>query len=423
MDAPIADLVAVVLALTAALAYVNVRWLRLPSAIGLLLTALLSALLLKVIAWLGLVRLDPVVRLLETIDFRETLLNGMLGPLLFAGALHVDWGTLRDQRWPVLLLATAGTLLAALLIGGALWATAGWFGLAMPFAWALAFGVLVAPTDPIAVGALLKKAGVPPRLQVAITGESLFNDGIGVVLFLVVVGMLGSDGGMAPGEVAELLAVEVGGGVLFGLALGALAVRLLRAVDDYQVEILATLALVAAGYAGARHLHVSGVLGMVVLGLVIGQSGRAVALSARTQARLDEFWELVDEFLNAALFVLIGVEILVLDFQRPALLLGAVMIPLVLLARFVSVVAPLAPLQRRLGWPAGSYRLLTWAGVRGGISIALALALPAGEARTTILAVTYVVVCFSILVQGLSMERVARRLLGGAVGRSWPAGN
>jgi CPA1 family monovalent cation:H+ antiporter len=157
---------------------------------------------------------------------------------------------------------------------------------------------------------------------------------------------------------------------------------------------------------------------MVVLGLVIGQSGRAVALSARTQARLDEFWELVDEFLNAALFVLIGVEILVLDFQRPALLLGAVMIPLVLLARFVSVVAPLAPLQRRLGWPAGSYRLLTWAGVRGGISIALALALPAGEARTTILAVTYVVVCFSILVQGLSMERVARRLLGGAVGRS-----
>ena len=416
MDAPIADLVAVVLALTAALAYVNVRWLRLPSAIGLLLTALLSALLLKVAAWMGLVRLDQVVRLLETINFRETLLDGMLGPLLFAGALHVDWGTLRDQRWPVLLLATAGTLLAALLIGGALWVTAGWFGVAMPFAWALAFGVLVAPTDPIAVGALLKRAGVPPRLQVAITGESLFNDGIGVVLFLVVLGMLGSDGGMAPGAVAELLAVEVGGGVLFGLALGALAVRLLRAVDDYQVEILATLALVSAGYAAARHLHVSGVLGMVVLGLVIGQSGRAVALSARTQARLDEFWELVDEFLNAALFVLIGVEILVLDVQRPALWLGVVMIPLVLLARFASVVGPLAPLRRRLAWPAGSYRLLTWAGVRGGISIALALALPPGAPRTTILTVTYVVVCFSILVQGLTMERVARRLLGGAAG-------
>lgn len=411
MDASLADLVAVVLALTAALAYVNVRWVRLPSAIGLLLTALLSALLLKGAAWLGLVRLDPVVRLLETIDFRDTLLNGMLGPLLFAGALHVDWGTLRDQRWPVLLLATAGTMLAAALIGGALWVTAGWFGLGMPFPWALAFGVLVAPTDPIAVGALLKKAGVPPRLQVAITGESLFNDGIGVVLFLVVLGLLGPDAALSGVQVAELLAVEVGGGVLFGLALGALAVRLLRAVDDYQVEILATLALVSAGYAAARHLHVSGVLGMVVLGLVIGQSGRAVALSARTQARLDEFWELVDEFLNAALFVLIGVEILVLDFQRPALLLGAVMIPLVLLARFASVVVPLAPLQRRLGWPAGSYRLLTWAGVRGGISIALALALPAGAPRTTILAVTYVVVCFSILVQGLSMERVARRLL------------
>jgi CPA1 family monovalent cation:H+ antiporter len=405
------DLLAAVLALTATFAYINVRWVRLPSAIGLLLTALLSALGTKLAAAFGLVDLSPVIRVLQEIDFRETLLEGMLGPLLFAGALHVDWTVLRAERGPVLLLATVGTVLAAGGIAGALWLLAPLFGFDMPFLWALAFGVLIAPTDPIAVGALLKKAGVPPRMQVTITGESLFNDGVAVVLFLALLGVLVSESAPAVADIASLLAIEVGGGILFGLALGWVAVRLLRAVDNYQVEILVTLALVSAGFSLSRHLHVSGVLGMVVLGLIVGQRGRAVALSPITQQRLDEFWELVDEFLNAALFVLIGVEILVLDFQAPALWLGVAMIPLTLLARFASIALPLGPLRRRYDLPAGSLRLLTWAGVRGGISIALALALPAGPVRTTLLAITYVVVCFSILVQGLTMERVAKRLL------------
>ncbi|MBX9857779.1 MAG: sodium:proton antiporter [Gemmatimonadaceae bacterium] len=405
------DLLAAVLALTATFAYINVRWVRLPSAIGLLLTALLSALGTKLAAALGLVDLSPVIRVLQEIDFRETLLEGMLGPLLFAGALHVDWTVLRAQRGPVLLLATVGTVLAAAAIALGLWSLAPLFGFSIPVLWTLAFGVLIAPTDPIAVGALLKKAGVPPRLQVTITGESLFNDGVAVVLFLALLGVLVSGSAPAVGDIVKLLAIEVGGGIVFGLALGWVAVRLLRAVDNYQVEILVTLALVSAGFSLSRHLHVSGVLGMVVLGLIIGQSGRAVALSPVTQQRLDEFWELVDEFLNAALFVLIGVEILVLDFQAPALWLGVVMIPLTLLARFASIALPLGPLRRRYDLPSGSLRLLTWAGVRGGISIALALALPVGPVRTTLLAVTYVVVCFSILVQGLTMERVAKRLL------------
>lgn len=405
------DLLAAVLALTATFAYINVRWVRLPSAIGLLLTALLSALGTKLAAAFGLVDLSPVIRILQEIDFRETLLEGMLGPLLFAGALHVDWTVLRAERGPVLLLATVGTVLAAGAIAGALWLLAPLFGFDMPFLWALAFGVSIAPTDPIAVGALLKKAGVPPRMQVTITGESLFNDGVAVVLFLALLGVLVSGSAPAVGDIASLLAIEVGGGILFGLALGWVAVRLLRAVDNYQVEILVTLALVSAGFSLSRHLHVSGVLGMVVLGLIIGQSGRAVALSPITQQRLDEFWELVDEFLNAALFVLIGVEILILDFQAAALWLGVAMIPLTLMSRFASIAIPLGPLRQRYGLPTGTLRLLTWAGVRGGISIALALALPAGLARTTLLAVTYVVVCFSILVQGLTMERVAKRLL------------
>jgi CPA1 family monovalent cation:H+ antiporter len=408
------DLVSLLLALTAGLAFVNARVLRLPQAIGLLLTALVSALLLKGAALLGLVDIAPILRLVEAIDFRDTLLDGMLGLLLFAAALHVDGPSLRGQAAPVALLATVGVVLCALAIAAGMMLLAPLFGLDVPWLWALAFGVLLAPTDPIAVGALLRKAGVPAELQKTITGESLFNDGIGVVLFLAVLEAITAGQAPAAGAVARLLAIEVGGGIAFGVVLGLVGVRLLRQIDDYQVEILITLALAFGGFTLARHLHVSGVLGMVILGLIIGrQQGGGLVVSTRTKQRLDDFWELVDEFLNATLFVLIGVEVLIVDFQRSALLLGVVAIPLVLAARWLSVVGSLAPLRGRLrGWPTGSITLLTWAGVRGGISIALALALPAGTARTTILAVSYVVVVFSIVVQGLTVGPVARRVLG-----------
>ncbi|MBX3133731.1 MAG: sodium:proton antiporter [Gemmatimonadaceae bacterium] len=406
------ELITTLLVLTAALAYVNVRWIKLPPAIGLLATALVSALLLKVAALFGLVDLAPVVRAIEEIDFRDTLLDVMLAPLLFAAALHVDWNALRSQAVPVLTLASVGLVLAAGMLTAALMGVGALLGFEVPFLWALAFGALIAPTDPIAVGALLKKAGVPKELQMAITGESLFNDGFGVVLFLGVSAAILKGAPPSLGEVGHLLVFEVAGGLLLGFALGALAVAALRHVDNYQVEILFTLALVFGGYLLARMLHVSGVLGMVIAGLMLGQQGRSLALSERTQRRLDEFWELVDEFLNAALFVLIGVEVLVLDMDPRALMLGAALIPIGLLARFAAVALPLIPLQSRLGWPVGGFRLLTWAGVRGGISIALALALPAGPIRSTLLTVAYVIVCFSVLVQGLTMERVAQSLIG-----------
>jgi monovalent cation:H+ antiporter, CPA1 family len=415
------ELIAVLLVLTAGLAFVNTRFLRYPPAIGLLVTALISALLLKAAGVLGLVNIEPIVRLLRTIDFRETLLDGMLGLLLFAGALHVDLAQLRAQGWAIGVLAVAGTIICAGLIAAGLMALAPLAGVSVPVVWALAFGVLMAPTDPIAVAALLRSAGVPVALQKTIIGESLFNDGIGVVLFLAVLAALTSGDAPSGAQIARLLGLEVAGGLLFGLGLGWIAVRLLRQIDEYSTEILLTLAFAFGGFTLARQLHVSGVLGMVVLGLVIGQQGHDEVISSRTKQRLDDFWELIDEFLNAALFVLIGVEILVLDVQPRALLLGAMLIPVVILARWVSVAAALAPLRRQLDWPAGSTRLITWAGVRGGISIALALALPAGPLRTVLLAAAYVVVCFSILVQGLTVGRVARRLLGDAVKGVVPA--
>jgi CPA1 family monovalent cation:H+ antiporter len=409
------ELVSLLLALTAALAFINTRFLRYPPAIGLLITALLSALALKGAGLLGWVNLEPVLRILRSIDFRAALLDGMLGLLLFAGALHVDLTKLRRQALPIVLLATLGTVLCAGLVAGALLGIAPLLGIQVPALWALAFGVLIAPTDPIAVAALLRSAGVPDALQKTIIGESLFNDGIGVVLFLAILTTLTSGAAPTGLEVGRLLALEIVGGLAFGLGLGWIAVRLLRQIDEYQTEILLTLAFAFAGFTFARYLHVSGVLGMVVLGLVIGRQGGDEVISARTKRRLDEFWELVDGFLNAGLFVLIGVEILVINPQPTALWLGALLIPVVLVARWLSVAGALAPIRSRLGWPAGSLGVVTWAGVRGGISIALALALPDGELRTTVLAATYVIVCFSILAQGLSVAAVARRLLGDAL--------
>ena len=405
------ELLAALTTVTALFAYANYRWVRLPTTIGLMAMALVSSVVLVVLGRAGIVDLAPLLRFIAAVDFDAALLNGVLGALLFAGALHVDLSALRADGVLIAVLAVASTFASTIIVGGGTWGLTALLGTPVPLVWCLVFGALISPTDPIAVGAILKRAGVPSGLRVTITGESLFNDGIGVVAFLVLLGIATSGEAIRWAHVAELFAVEVFGGLLYGAALGWFAVRLLARVDDYQVEILLTLAIVTGGFVLANRLHLSGALAMVVAGLVLGSSGRAIAMSARTQARLDDFWELVDEFLNAMLFVLIGIEAVIVDFTGRAGLLGVLAIPLVLLARWVSVAVPLVVLPRGRAMPKGALSIVTWAGLRGGISVALALSLPSSPHRSLLVTMTYAVVCFSILVQGLTVQRVVQHAM------------
>ncbi len=411
------DLLATVTTLTALFAWVNHRWLRLPTTIGLLVIALAGSGVLLLLGRLEVLDLAPLVDFVSAIDFDEALLKGMLGALLFAGALHVHLDELRAQQLLIGVLATAGVVLSTVLVGLGAWGLTALAGAPVPLTWCLVFGSLIAPTDPIAVGAILKKAGVPRDLQAAITGESLFNDGVAVVVFIVLAGIAAGGEAFSAVHVAELFAVEALGGLAFGVALGWLLNAMLARVDQYQVEILLTLAATTGGYALANRLHLSGALAMVVAGLMVGSRGRAVAMSETTQQRLDDFWELVDEFLNAVLFVLIGIEVVIVEFAAGTALVGLLAIPLVLAARAFSVGTPLALLRRVRPAPPGALPILTWAGLRGGISVALALSLPAGPHRATLLTITYIVVCFSILVQGLTVEPVVRRVLQRALER------
>lgn len=406
------DAAAAFLALTALLAYLNHRFVRLPATIGVMAIALALSVLLIALDALGFGGWRAQEEsLLKSIDFSELLMQGMLSLLLFAGAMHVDLTELRAQRWQVGLLAVLGTAVSTLIVGFAVWWLLPLAGVQLPLGYCLVFGALISPTDPIAVMGILKSAGAPQRLELVISGESLFNDGVGVVLFALLLAMATSGEPPTAGHALHLLAVEAGGGLLFGAVLGAVTFWLLRSIDSYKEEVLITLAAVLGGYALAHHLHVSGPLAMVVVGLVVGNHGRALAMSDRTRQHLDMFWELVDEMLNAVLFVLIGLEFIVVPFS-PALGWAALLTILVTLAaRWLSVGLPSALLAGLFKLPPGGWKILTWGGLRGGISVALALSLPAGPLRDTVLALTYAVVVFSILVQGLTIGRVVKKAL------------
>jgi CPA1 family monovalent cation:H+ antiporter len=410
---------ALLLTLAALFNYVNYRFLKIPASIGIMLMGLVTSLILLAVGqWVPAV-FSLASEVLSSIDFNKALMNGMLGLLLFAGALHVDIGDLTAQKGVVAILATIGVSLSTFLVGFSMYALLAVLGLPIPLIHCLLFGALISPTDPIAVLSILKTLGAPKELETKIAGESLFNDGVGVVIFLAMLGIAGlgpAGGEVTAGSVAMLFVQEAFGGAAFGLLIGYFAYRLLRSIDDYQVEILISLALVTGGYALAQALHLSGPIAMVVAGLFIGNRGRALAMSDRTRLHLDLFWELIDEILNAVLFVLIGLTVLVIPFESSLILPAVLAIPLTLASRFIAVALPMSAMAMRRKFTPHAVKILTWGGLRGGISVALALWLSEllGDAhprsRGIILAATYSVVVFSIVVQGLTIGPLLRRL-------------
>jgi CPA1 family monovalent cation:H+ antiporter len=400
------NILAVLITLSAVFSYLNYRFIKLPTTIGVMAISLLGSLGITVLGPLGFGLEEDALILLNSIDFDETLLHGMLSFLLFAGALHIDLDHLSRQKWIIGTLATVGTVTSTFIMGTLAWLVLGWLNIGLPLMHCLLFGALISPTDPIAVLGILKKAGVPESLEIKICGESLFNDGIAVVVFLVMLQIAAGGHDITAGTVAWLFAKEALGGIVYGLVIGGIAYKMLKSVDNYQVEVLITLALVAGGYALADTLHLSGPIAIVVAGLLIGNHGRLLAMSDRTRKHLDTFWELVDEVLNVVLFVLIGLEVLVLSWNHKYLIASVLLIPLLLLSRFVSVALPIVVMRLFRTFSPHVIKILTWGGLRGGISVAMALSLPPGRHRDIILTITYVVVVFSIFVQGLTIGKL-----------------
>lgn len=406
------DIAAVLILIAAVLGYANHRFLKLPSAVGLtLMGALASLAIIGIGAVFPSWGLAPMVeQFLSGIDFHATLMEGMLSFLLFAGALHVDWTQMRANRLLVFSLATFGVLISTGLVGFGTWWIAQAMGFSVPLAWTLVFGALISPTDPVAVMAILKRAAVPPSLQATVAGESLFNDGVGVVIFAILLAVATGADQFSWAHAASDFAREALGGVAFGLVIGWIAFRAMESIDDYSVEVMISLALVMAGYSLAHAIHVSGPVAMAVAGLFIGNAGMARAMSDTTRDYLVKFWELIDEILNAVLFLLIGLEVVLITGQPRLLLFGLATIPLALFARWLSVSVPFTLLRSRIDLGRLAVPTLVWGGLRGGISIALALSLPDSPSRTPIVAATFTIVLFSVIIQGGSVGGLITRL-------------
>mgnify|MGYP002715704933 CR=1 FL=1 len=407
------QIIALLLVLAGGFGLLNHHVLRLPTTVGLVFSALavsFGAILLdRLLPGLGIG--ETARSLITRIDFAEALMQGMLSFLLFAGALHVNIADLSREKWTVGVLASGGVLLATFLVGLGLH-----LALDVPFLIALVFGALISPTDPVAVMGILKTVRVPKSLETRIGAESLLNDGVGVVIFLVMVALAfgagHGDTSIGPVEVVKLFAAEAVGGALLGALAGWIAFQAIRSVDEYTLEVILTLALVAGTYALASVIHVSGPIAVVVAGLIIGNRGMEQGMSETTRLHVRSFWHLTDEILNAILFLLIGFEVLAIAFDASQVLAALVAIPLTLAARLISVSLPLAALRLTGRLEKGAIAIMTWGGLRGGISVALALSLPEGEWKPLILTATYAVVIFSICVQGLTVGPLIRRASG-----------
>jgi len=398
----------ILITVSALFAYVNYRTLKLPTTIGIMVCSMVFSLVLVFLGNIGFGDAERIASdIIKQVEFDDTLLNGMLGFLLFAGAMHIDLNHLLERKWTIGLLASVGVVTSMFLVAGASFYLFKLFGFDIPFIYCLLFGSLISPTDPIAVMGILKTAGASKSLEIKIAGESLFNDGVAIVVFLAIFGMAVHGQEFDPQHLSILFIQEAFGGALFGFICGWVVLQMLKRVDNYQVEILLTLALVSGGATAAAGLHLSAPIAVVVAGLMIGNHGRRDAMSNKTVQHLDTFWELIDEILNAILFLLIGLEVMVLTLDLKMWVAGTIMALLVLLSRMISVGIPVNVLRKmNREFHPHAVKLLTWGGLRGGISVALALSIPAGAERDVIVAVTYVIVVLSILVQGLTIGKL-----------------
>ena len=402
----------ILIVISAIFGYINVRFIKLPITIGLMLITIVFTLVIIIIGQFDDTLLLREKQFITSIDFKTVLLDIMLSFLLFAGALHTNFDQLKEQRWPILAFATLGVMVSTFLVGTIVFYTLGWIGLEVTFINCLLFGALISPTDPIAVLGILKKAGAPKKLETKIVGESLFNDGVGVVVFLTIFAIASKPNtNIEFSDIATLFGQEVIGGIALGLILGWITYKLMKSIDDYEVEVILTIALVMGGTMLAHKFHLSAPLAMVTAGLMIGNDkARNRAMSEKTESYVDKFWELIDVLLNTILFVLIGMEMLVLTLEGDYIYAGLLVIPIVLLCRYVSLWLPIKFFAKRLDFVPKTNLIMTWGGLRGGISIALALSLTTDMHRELFLVITYMVVVVSIVGQGLTVEPIIKKL-------------
>lgn len=402
----------ILIVLSAVFAFINTKYLKLPFTIGLMLIAIVFTLVITLLGNFSPALLEMADSLIESIDFETILLDVMLSFLLFAGALHTKLDSLKKQRGPIALFATIGVVLSTFLIGTIMYYLFGLFGHPINYIYCLLFGALISPTDPIAVLGILKDANAPKKLETKIVGESLFNDGVGVVVFLVIFKIAQQGiGAVDAGDVTILFLEEVLGGILLGLLGGYLTFRLMKVIDHYETEVIITLALVMGLSVLAHTIHVSGPLAVVVAGIFIGNKSPEIAWSGTTQNYVDKFWELIDVLLNAILFVLIGLELLIITVNSEYIMFGLIAIPVGLFARYLALSGPVALFDKKLDFIPKTTTIMTWGGIRGGISIALALSLEPQMERELFLTVTYIVVVFSIIGQGLTIGSLVKRVV------------
>jgi len=404
-------LISILVVLSAIFAYINFRFIKLPGTIGLMAVSLFFSILILLSGQLLSPFRNMVAEMLVTIDFSELLLEGMLSFMLFAGAIPIKYEDLKSEKLSIFFFSTVSVIISTFIVGISTYFLFSLFGISISLINALLFGALISPTDPIAVLSILKNAGISKSLETKIAGESLFNDGVAVVVFLTILQLAKPGVELDAGNILLLFGQEAVGGVILGISLGYIGYLIFKSINNYKVEVLITLAIVMGGYTLAHYIHVSGPLAMVIAGLITGNHGKKLGMSQMTAEYVDKFWELADDILNTVLFVLIGMEVLIIKTSSTMIIIGLLLIIIVLITRFISVWLPSVVIRLREIIPFRALIILTWGGLRGGISIALALSVPANLNRDILVTVTYIIVCFAILVQGLTINKVARMKL------------